>query len=97
MLGCNKHDLRNALLTRSLEAGGKVHVSNGGSRTMTERGEMLTVPLDGDQARAARNNLVQEVQEVWRDRRKGYMADGKICCLLNAHNASLLVVCYHIV
>ncbi|CAM9259462.1 unnamed protein product [Ectocarpus sp. 6 AP-2014] len=64
MLGCNKHHLRNALLTRSLAAGGEggaAFVSRGGSRRTRGVVDTLTVPLDKAQALRARDNLVQEV------------------------------------
>lgn len=64
MLGCNKHHLRNALVTRSLAAGGEggaAFVSSGGSRRTRGGVETLTVPLSKDQACRARNKLAQEV------------------------------------
>lgn len=64
MLGCNKHSLRNALLTRSLAAGGEggaSFVSKGGSRRTRGGVETLTVPLNKAQALRARDKLTQEV------------------------------------
>lgn len=64
MLGCNKHHLRNALLTRSLAAGGEggaTFMSNGGSRRTRGGVETLTVPLSKAQACRARDKLGQEV------------------------------------
>lgn len=64
MLGCNKHHLRNALLTRSLAAGGEggaFFVSKGGSRRARGGVETLTVPLNKAQALRARDKLAQEV------------------------------------
>ena len=49
MLGCHKHDLQDALLTRSLTAGVQ---------------EMLTVPLNETQARKTRDMFAQEVPIV---------------------------------
>ena len=65
MLGCNKHHLRNALLTRNLAAGGEGgsgFVSNGGSRRTRGGLETLTVPLSKAQAFRARDKLAQEVR-----------------------------------
>ncbi|CAM9205488.1 unnamed protein product, partial [Hapterophycus canaliculatus] len=64
MLGCNKHHLHNALVTRSLAAGGEggaAFVSNGGSRRTRGGLETLTVPLDRMQASRMRDKLIQEV------------------------------------
>lgn len=65
MLGCNIHHLRNALLTRSLAAGGEggaTFMSKGGSRRTRGGVETLTVPLDKIQASRARDTLSQEVR-----------------------------------
>lgn len=66
MLGCKKHDLLNALLTRRLAAGGvdsKAHVSRESSRRRRQRGgEMLVVPLNRQEAEGARDKLAQEVR-----------------------------------
>lgn len=64
MLGCNKHHLRNALLTRSLAAGregGTPFVSAGGSRRTRGCVETLTVPLNKAQASRATDKLAREV------------------------------------
>ncbi|CAM9416878.1 unnamed protein product [Scytosiphon promiscuus] len=64
MLGCNKHHLRNALLTRTLAAGGEggaAFVSNGGSRRTRGGLETLTVPLDRTRALRMRDKLIQEL------------------------------------
>lgn len=69
MLGCKKHDLLNALLTRRLDAGGvssPARVSRDASPTSRRRqqgggGEVLVVPLDKQEARRARDTLAQEV------------------------------------
>lgn len=64
MLGCHKHHLRNVLLTRRLSAGsGEVTKRRGQGRS-----EMLTVPLDRDQAGMARNSLIKEVRKAIRKR-----------------------------
>lgn len=64
MLGCNKHNLRNALLTRGITAGvtGE-RVSPRESSKMTGHRDVLTVPLDGSQARSARDTLAREVEK----------------------------------
>ncbi|CAM9456858.1 unnamed protein product [Laminaria digitata] len=66
MLGCKKHDLLNALLTRRLAAGGGVDSPPSVSRDTTStgrqgRGEMLVVPLNRKEAGRARDKLAQEV------------------------------------
>ena len=65
MLGCKKHELLNALLTRKLAAGGvdrPASVSWESSRRRRGCGEMLVVPLNKQEAKRARDKLAQEVR-----------------------------------
>lgn len=65
MLGCDKHHLRNALLTRSLAAGGEsgaAFLSAGGSWRTIGGVETLTIPLKKVEAVHAKDKLVQEVR-----------------------------------
>lgn len=80
MLGCNKHSLRNALLTRNLAAGGECE-SQGGSRRLRSSGEMLTVPLDGSQAKRTRDKLIHEVDAIRPVREKSVSEAGSGWCL----------------
>lgn len=79
MLGCNKDHLRNALLTRRLSAGDGDVPRDGENGRLWERGtskrsrggggsgEMLTVPLNRDQAVKAKDTLVKEVGKTTED------------------------------